>query len=226
MKTYFKNRKTILTSLPAFIVLPLALMLGGCFDSSTEEAPPSLDQPPSSTPTPTPQPDVTALDDTLSVPPDTAGVVSVLDNDSSAGGGSLNIVAFDNNSTNGGSVTDNADGTFSYVPAGGFEGQDSFNYTIEDSQGNSATATVVVTVSTTVIPNGQSFYANNCAVCHAAGNDDTTTAFNATDLAMQTNPLVKNISSYNGQYQLMGTFYDVSQQNIDELKAYVATLSP
>jgi mono/diheme cytochrome c family protein len=226
MKAYKYRRNYLPTTIVLAGLSLSALGLSGCFDSSTEQAPPPLEQPPSGTPTPTPQPDITAQDDTLSVPPDTAGVVSVLDNDSSAGGGTLTIAAFDSSGAKGGNISDNADGTFSYVPPAGFEGEDTFNYTVKDPQDHSATATVVVTVSATVIPNGQAFYTSNCGVCHAAGADDTTTAFNATDLAQRTNPLVRNISMYNGQYQLMGTFYDVSQQNIDELKAYVATLAP
>lgn len=224
MRTLAKNNTTttLCNALPGLMVLVTSLLLGGCFDSSVEQAPPPLNSPPSSAP----QPEVTAVDDTLSVPPDTAGVVSVLENDSSTTGGTLSIVSFDNSSANGGSISDNADGTFSYMPGGGFEGQDSFSYTVEDNLGNSATATVVVTVSSSVIPNGQSFYAANCAICHAAGTDDTSTAFNATDLAIQSNPLIRNIALYNGQYQLMGTFYDVSQPHIDELKAYIATLTP
>ncbi|MGD8569197.1 MAG: Ig-like domain-containing protein [Gammaproteobacteria bacterium] len=226
MKAYKYSRKYLATTVMLAGLSLSALGLNGCFDSSTEQAPPPLEPPPSTTPTPTPQPDITAQDDTLSVPPDTAGVVSVLDNDSSAGGGALTIVAFDSSGTKGGSISDNADGSFSYVPPAGFEGEDTFSYTIKDPQDHSATATVVVTVSTTVIPNGLAFYTGNCGICHAAGADDVTTAFNATDLAQRANPLVRDISTYNGQYQLMGTFYNVSQQNIDELKAYVATLTP
>lgn len=225
MKAFKYHRYYLSTTVVLAGFLLTALGLTGCFDSSTEQAPPPLEQPPSGTPTP-PPPDITAQDDTLSVPPDTAGVVSVLDNDSSAGGGTLTIVAFDSSGAKGGSISDNADGTFSYVPPTGFKGEDTFNYTIKDPQNHSATATVVVTVSDTVIPNGQAFYTSNCGICHAAGADDTTTAFNATNLAQRANPLVRKISMYNGQYQLMGTFYDVPQKNIDELKAYVATLTP
>ncbi len=168
----------------------------------------------------------TAIDDTLSVPPNTSGVVSVLTNDSPLDGGALSFANFDLTTSNGGSVEDNGDNTFTYTPATDFVGEDTFTYTIAESGGGTATATVVVTISDQVIPNGQAFYAANCMVCHAAGTDDTTTAFNSSDLALKANPLITNMTIYGGQYQLMGTFYNVSQTNIDELKAYINTLAP
>ncbi len=69
---------------------------------------------------------------------------SVLANDQGAG---LIITAYDATSTNGGSVNMNtATGTFTYNPPRGFEGADSFNYTIS-SAGGSDVGTVVITVS-------------------------------------------------------------------------------
>ncbi|MCC1485691.1 Ig-like domain-containing protein, partial [Winogradskyella immobilis] len=49
-----------------------------------------------------------------------------------------------------GTVTDNGDGTFDYVPAPGFSGEDTFTYTICDDDTPTATcdtATVTVTVT-------------------------------------------------------------------------------
>ena len=43
-----------------------------------------------------------------------------------------------------GQVTMNADGSFTYTPAAGFSGTDSFVYQIEDQDGNTATATVTL----------------------------------------------------------------------------------
>ena len=44
-----------------------------------------------------------------------------------------------------GTVAGNADGGFTYTPGGGFSGTDTFDYTITDANGDSASATVTVT---------------------------------------------------------------------------------
>jgi len=204
------------------IVLSLSLFINGCFDSSTEDAPPPLNNT-SGGGSPSGKPTFTVINDTLSVPVDKTGQVSVLDNDK-ASIGSLVIVSFQASSSNGGVISDLGDGVFSYTPPAGYEGQDTFTYTVKDGSDASAIGVVTVTVSTQVIPNGQAFYFSNCAICHAAGTDDTSVAFQATDLAISTTPLTRKLSDYGGPYKLMGTFYDVAQKNIDELKAYLATL--
>lgn len=188
-----------------------------CFDSSTEDAPPSVNIDPPADAKPL------VFDDTLSVPPDTSGVVSVLLNDGEAGS-TLSIVDFDDTSVEGGIVTYNNDGTFTYTPAPGFEGEDSFSYSAEDDKGKTGKATVQLTVSHQVVPNGLAYYQGNCAVCHAAGADDQTVAFLASDLAMSTSEIRRDISTYDTRYQLMGSFYDIPQQKVDELKAYLKTL--
>jgi hypothetical protein len=53
---------------------------------------------------------------------------------------------FDSNSTNGGTLTFNGDGTFLYEPPPGFTGADSFQYTLRDDEGESDTATVTLQV--------------------------------------------------------------------------------
>ena len=69
---------------------------------------------------------------------------SVLSNDVGAG---LTITAFDATSARGGQVTmNNATGTFTYNPPPGYEGPDSFTYTITGATG-SDTATVNITVT-------------------------------------------------------------------------------
>lgn len=49
--------------------------------------------------------------------------------------------------TNGGSVTLAADGSFTYEPPAGFEGMDSFTYTIDNGFNSPSTATVAITIS-------------------------------------------------------------------------------
>lgn len=196
--------------------------LTGCFDSNTEDTPPSVGQSTGGGGTPTPS----VVNDTLSVPPNTAGIVSVLDNDSPIGDGTLTIDSFDASSANNGTISDNGDGTLTYTPAAGYEGDDTFSYSALDSSGETASATVMVTVSQQIIPNGQAFYAANCAICHSAGTDDTTSAFQASDLALRANPLGRDLTMYGGQYQLMGAYSSLSQPHVDELKAYLASLAP
>ncbi|NJN46232.1 MAG: cadherin-like domain-containing protein, partial [Candidatus Competibacteraceae bacterium] len=70
---------------------------------------------------------------------------SVLGND---GGDQISITAFDATSANGGNVSVNTTtGTFSYNPPPGFEGSDSFTYTVGNGFGSSPAATVLLTVS-------------------------------------------------------------------------------
>jgi hypothetical protein len=80
-----------------------------------------------------------------------AGLPSVLAhsaltvNDANVDGDSLTITNFTQPSN--GTVFDNGDGTFTYIPAPDFSGVDSFVYTLADPDGNTSTAAVVVTVT-------------------------------------------------------------------------------
>ncbi len=70
----------------------------------------------------------------------------VLTNDESGGG--QDVTASDTNTTGGGTVTVNSDGSFTYQPASGFSGVDTFTYTATDKvSGNTDTATVQVIVA-------------------------------------------------------------------------------
>lgn len=62
-------------------------------------------------------------------------------------GDTLTVVGGIFNTAQGGIVTLNNDGTFEYAPALNFNGADSFDYTVEDGQGGSDTATVNITVN-------------------------------------------------------------------------------
>ena len=72
-------------------------------------------------------------------------VISVLDNDSDPDFNSLSVTEVSTPRSGGAELND--DGTVTYTPDAGFEGQDSFTYTIEDGKGGSATATVTVDVT-------------------------------------------------------------------------------
>lgn len=69
--------------------------------------------------------------------PLTINVRELLDNDSTGPANesdqTLSVVSVDSSSSQGGSISFNSDGTFTYTPPGGFTGSDTFTYTIQDS---------------------------------------------------------------------------------------------
>jgi large repetitive protein len=92
----------------------------------------------------------------------------VLGNDSDADGHTLTASA-GALSANGGNVVMNANGSFTYNPAPGFEGNDSFNYTLTDSSGATDGGTVNITVS------GMIWFVDSSA---AAGDGRLTSPYN------------------------------------------------
>jgi Ca2+-binding RTX toxin-like protein/plastocyanin len=96
-----------------------------------------------------------ALDDSAATAEDTAVDIPVLTNDSDPDGDDFSITDFAATSAQGGTVSCTAApnvGTCTYTPAAGFNGTDSFTYTITDQPAVGAplsdTATVTVTVGT------------------------------------------------------------------------------
>src|SRR5207247_10950606 len=69
----------------------------------------------------------------------------VLTNDTDADGNTITAVKVTNPSH--GTVTLNADGSFSYVPAAGYTGSDSFTYKANDGSLDSNVATLSITVN-------------------------------------------------------------------------------
>jgi VCBS repeat-containing protein len=93
-----------------------------------------------------------AVNDVYSTPEDTVLVVGapgVLGNDSDVDGPSLSAILV-SPPTNG-TVTLNADGSFSYTPNPAFNGTDTFTYKASDGISESAAATVTVDVTTKII---------------------------------------------------------------------------
>ncbi len=88
----------------------------------------------------------TALDDTATTDQNVAVTVSVLSNDTDIDGDVLWISAVDTTTAQAGVVVNNGDGTVTYTPALDFVGMDTFGYTVTDSVGGFATASVTVTV--------------------------------------------------------------------------------
>ena len=95
----------------------------------------------------------TAVDDEVLTVADTEVVLlssSLLDNDSDRNRHSLTLTTV-GNGVNGTAVL-NQEGNVVFIPAAGFEGQASFEYTVDDGHGGSDTATVMVTVLTASEP--------------------------------------------------------------------------
>lgn len=81
------------------------------------------------------------------------------------------------------------------------------------------------------IQNGRVFYMDNCASCHSAGAEDTTSAFLSSNLANKQDRLifdpngpVTNLSVYGGSYQLMNQFAELDSVVIEALKNYFTSL--
>jgi hypothetical protein len=87
----------------------------------------------------------TAVNDDRTTLMNTSGTFSVLGNDLDVDGDPLTVTG---TTTPGhGSAALHPDGTVTYTPDGGFQGTDSFGYTISDGAGGTASATVNVTVA-------------------------------------------------------------------------------
>lgn len=75
----------------------------------------------------------------------TAVTIDVLANDVSSDGSALTVTGATDPAS--GAAAVNGDGTVTYTPDAGFQGADSFTYTIADGQGRTASALVTVTVA-------------------------------------------------------------------------------
>src|SRR5215831_6332066 len=110
-------------------------------------------------------------------------------------------------SANGGDVTLNADGSFTYNPPAGFEGTDTFTYTLTNSQGSN-NATVTITVS------GMIWFIDNNASCPCDGRltkpFNTIASFQAVNNGAGNNPaandnifIYESASSYSATLTLL-----------------------
>ena len=85
--------------------------------------------------------------------------ISVLANDSTPNGGTLTVTTASGASH--GTTSINSDGTVKYTPASGYNGTDSFSYTIRDAAGKTDTATVTVTVRGRVYGKSMGYWGNS-----------------------------------------------------------------
>ncbi|MEO2063380.1 MAG: Ig-like domain-containing protein [Christiangramia sp.] len=122
-----------------FFYLFAFIIIAGC----------SKEDNPSPTPTPEPDKDPVANADALSAVQDEPYTFEddiLLDNDDIVD--NARIFDLDTETTEGGTVEDNRDGTYTYTPASGFKGDDTFTYTIcvPGDSDRCSTAKVTVTV--------------------------------------------------------------------------------
>src|SRR5207249_4470081 len=110
--------------------------------------------------------------------PLTIGAPGLLSNDTDANGDALLLATINGTTTDWGyplstahgQVTPNADGSFTYTPAYGFSGTDSFTYQASDGKDNSNEATVSINVIPLVaVPDTYSFAENTTLTIDAPG---------------------------------------------------------
>jgi Ca2+-binding RTX toxin-like protein len=125
-----------------------------------------------------PNVDPVAVDDAFNGQQDVNVLGNVLaDNgsgaDSDSDGGTLSVIAATIATANGGTVVLNATGDFTYTPASGFFGSDSFDYTLLDGQGGSDMATVALFLNGKPIADDDSFNGQQDAAIlgNVIGND-------------------------------------------------------
>lgn len=89
-----------------------------------------------------------AVDDQVVTETNTSVTIPVLANDHDPDGGGITLTAVGKPSKDGATATINKDGTITYSPPKDATGTDTFTYTIADSLGGQATATVSVLINT------------------------------------------------------------------------------
>ncbi|RLG38661.1 MAG: hypothetical protein DRO01_06270, partial [Thermoproteota archaeon] len=92
----------------------------------------------------------TANDDSYTTNEDTQLSVpapGVLGNDTDPDGDPLTVSSYDHTTVQGGTISMNSDGSFTYDPPADYCGQDSFGYIVSDGNGGTDTATVTITVT-------------------------------------------------------------------------------
>ena len=95
----------------------------------------------------------------------------------------LNVVAGVYATANG-SVTLAANGDFTYTPNAGFFGVDTFDYTLEDGQGNSDTGTVTFTVNQVVVSEDDTFIGTAAVEVFDGGIGNDTVDYSASTAAI------------------------------------------
>jgi uncharacterized repeat protein (TIGR01451 family) len=158
----------------------------------------------------------------------TVAAPGVLANDSDPDGvgPALTVTAGTFLSAQGGNVNLSADGSFTYNPPAGFEGSDSFTYTLDDGEGNTDTGTVTITVS------GMIWFVNNAASCPCDGRltnpFNTLAAFQAVNNGTGNNPAAgDNVFLYESGVDYVGPVTLLNNQKLigQDATASLSTIS-
>ena len=154
-----------------FIYFFLALIIVSC---STEDGGGSPEKP---TP-PVSQEKPVAVDDSVETTEDEELIISTLLNNDTVITGSR-ITSIDVETSNGGSITDNRNGSYTYIPKADFVGEDTFTYNLCDQDSNCSTATVTITVNDAGSPVATNDEVNtvtsvSLTITNLASNDDIT----------------------------------------------------
>jgi hypothetical protein len=138
-------------------------------------------------------------------------------------------------STQGGNVSVNSNGGFTYNPPAGFEGNDTFTYTLNDGEGNTTTGTVTIAVS------GMIWFVNNNAGAPGSSPGDgritnpfkTLAAFNAVNDGAGNHPaqndnifLYESPTSYVGPVNLLNGQALIGQDATISLSAITGLTEP
>lgn len=135
----------------------------------------------------------------ITVPP----ANGVLANDNDPDGQSVSVIAAAGGTANGGAFAIGADGSFSYQSPPGFEGADSFTYTVQDSDGNQDPATVFVTVNEVIWFIDNSLGSAGSGVLSSPFNSLSTFNSSAADEAGDIIFLYSGSGSYSGGITLL-----------------------
>ncbi|QKX05657.1 tandem-95 repeat protein [Aquimarina sp. TRL1] len=158
-----------------------------------------------------------AVDDAFDTVEDTpVTTTDVLLNDTVIDGAS--ITAFDATSTNGGTVVNNGDGTFTYTPVSGFTGIDTFTYTLCDDDAPVAscnTATVRITVIPAIECDTQKTL-DWSGVTWGPGDASATYTVSNTELNFSVTDASNSLIAAPVQLPVSGAFYRGSQAGIQE----------
>ena len=111
-----------------------------------------------------------AEDDTASTPEDTAVDINVISNDTDADADTLSVTALTTPSNGTAEITSGSTTTVTYTPVAGFNGTDSFDYTVSDGTGTD-TGTVNVTVEATEVIVGDLVNLSALTVTSGTGNE-------------------------------------------------------
>nr|WP_290222797.1 tandem-95 repeat protein [Trichocoleus desertorum] len=152
-----------------------------------------------------------ARNDSRTINEDNAAIlINVIANDTDVDRDPLTIVSFTDATR--GTLTDNANGTFSYQPNANANGTDSFTYIIDDGQGGSASATVNIIITSIndaplAVNDSLTLDEDTTGSINVIANDtDADSTFSVLSFTQAARGTVRNLSNGNFSYQPLTNF--------------------